>query len=83
MIETTVLIVIEKYSNENGYDGLFNDTFGCACFNGDLLTCGSDSNGNCIFGHKVICPHCKVSCICISKDTMNFKCPNCEENFNE
>jgi hypothetical protein len=78
-LNPTIRDVIEKYSIENGYDGLFNEDSECACFNGDLISCGFETNGNCEFGYKMVCPNCKTHSICISNDFRDFLCPECEE----
>jgi len=60
----TVKEIVEKYLQENGYDGLFNSSGECACKIGDLIPCWSEGLENCRAGHLVPCPgpeHCEAA----------------------
>jgi hypothetical protein len=49
----TVLEIIKKYLDENGYDGLYNEEFDCGCIKDDLVPC-DDMGKNCSPGYERI-----------------------------
>lgn len=75
----TVQELVENHAKEKGFDGLYNESYACACFNGDLFCCGFESCGECEFGFKKVCPHCQIEMILNSKDEKNFMCVECGE----
>ncbi len=46
--------IVEKHLCDNGYDGLVNTQFECACFVGDIAPCG-DMAEECQAGYKGPC----------------------------
>jgi len=51
----TVLEIVKKYLQDNGYDGLYGDE--CACCVDDLIPCDADFS-DCKPGYKNICVKC-------------------------
>jgi len=51
----TVREIVEKYLEDNGYDGLYNTDKECACSLSDLIPC-CDGFHDCEPGHEVPCP---------------------------
>lgn len=49
----TVKEIVEKYLNDNKFEGLFCSE--CACAVGDLFPCGENNVGNCEPGYKLPC----------------------------
>lgn len=47
--------IIEKYLEDNGYDGLYNEVSKCGCELETLIPCGEDFSG-CKPGYKVVPP---------------------------
>ena len=59
--EMNVKQITEKYLQDNGYDGLYSDLYGCACETNDLFPC--DCNvGECEPGYRVDYPDGKCPC---------------------
>ena len=50
-----VLDIIEARLKEEGYDGLYNPDYGCACKVGDLAPC-EDRVTECVAGYEQPCP---------------------------
>ena len=52
----TVLSIVEKYLEDNDYDGLYDPKSDCRCLleEHDLMACGNDP-ALCIPGFKVMC----------------------------
>ena len=48
----TVLEIVKKYLETNGYDGLVAEDRECACETDDLAPCG-EIRGDCEAGHRV------------------------------
>ncbi len=50
----TVNQIVQKFLEENGFDGLFNEEIDCACKLDDLIPCDYLDN-NCTVGYLVPC----------------------------
>jgi hypothetical protein len=46
--------IVKEFLEENDYDGIFNESEGCACAPDDLFPCG-DPQANCEAGWKTAC----------------------------
>jgi len=52
--------IIREYLKDHGFNGLFNETDGCACEVDNLFacSCGYGPTGDCQPGHWIPCPVC-------------------------
>lgn len=52
----TLKKIIRKYLEDNGYDGLYNETDQCSCEVGELITCSEPTDiESCNAGYKTKC----------------------------
>jgi hypothetical protein len=50
-----VIDILEAWLKQNDYDGLYNESNGCACRKGNLVPC-EERIADCIAGYEVIPP---------------------------
>ena len=48
----TVKLIIEKYLDDNGFDGLYCPYDPCGCYRDDLFPCANYGNLDCVPGYK-------------------------------
>ena len=52
----TVAEIVDNYLRDNCYDGLYSESFECACFRCDLFPCDGNGCESCLPGYRVIVP---------------------------
>lgn len=50
-----IFLIVSKYLEDNGFDGLSNASLQCGCDSSDLFPCGSPHEDQCLPSYKVDC----------------------------